>query len=320
MIGSTRSSTKRRTLSRTARSSSERRLSMLKKSSMGGTYRVRPPCHNQLWPDARRSGAAPGARRADAAMPTSRAFARKPAPWSIGAPGLVLPLMHHLVQQRVQRLVPAVAAQCRQLIAISPGSPALRRRVVAEPALHAARHANRNGLQRAAEMLGVVPLVPLGELRSASGSSSGRVRSRRDRPARRRRPNATTIRRCAARRSARVRPSTNCDDRLVHLVGAREVALVHAQLVAAEAHHHVAVPRQPARADALEAQARAAARAARRRCAARRVELERRAAPVAAGRRRTDFSARSISPDRRRSRAGRPTRPASTPRSRRPRS
>src|SRR5438874_10546919 len=59
MIGSTRSSTKRRTLSRTARSSSESEPSMLKKSIMGRKVIVRAPAHSGphwLW-NSERDGA-----------------------------------------------------------------------------------------------------------------------------------------------------------------------------------------------------------------------------------------------------------------------
>ena len=65
------------------------------------------------------------------------------------------------------------------------------------------------------------------------------------------------------------------DDRREHLRRRVEVALVHAQLAAAEAHHHGAVPRQPAALDARQAERAQHARAARRRCAAAASSVER---------------------------------------------
>src|SRR5512146_3517692 len=99
MIGSTRSSTNARTLSRTARSSSERSESMLKKSSMARNLRRRPSDRalgRRFDPDLARLGA------------ESTPVVERKA-------GFVLPLVHHLVQQRVERFVPTVAAQ------VSPG-------------------------------------------------------------------------------------------------------------------------------------------------------------------------------------------------------
>ena len=59
-------------------------------------------------------------------------------------PLLVLPLVHHLVEESVERLFPAIAPDVPSaqndlgLIAIG------RRAVVSEPAFHTARHANRH--------------------------------------------------------------------------------------------------------------------------------------------------------------------------------
>src|SRR5262245_48972730 len=81
------------------------------------------------------------------------------------ASGLVLPLMHHLVQQGLQRFGPSVAPK------VTPTDRELRRcskrgsRVVSQPAPHATRHTDGNGLQLPTEMLGVVARVPAGELR-----------------------------------------------------------------------------------------------------------------------------------------------------------
>ena len=67
-------------------------------------------------------------------------------------PCFVLPLMHHLVQQRLNRLVPAVpadmAAADHDLRAISL-LPA--QRVMPQPRFHPARDANRNRAQLSTE-------------------------------------------------------------------------------------------------------------------------------------------------------------------------
>src|SRR3954469_13608622 len=79
-------------------------------------------------------------------------------------PLLVLPLVHHLVEQRVQRFIPAIAADVAAtdhdlgLATFPPGA------VVAESALHASRNSNRDGAQRSAEALVVVDGVQPREL------------------------------------------------------------------------------------------------------------------------------------------------------------
>src|SRR5438874_1560492 len=111
MIGSTRSFTNPRTLSRTARSSSERALSMLKKSfAMGGKITARltrlsllPPLSRGLPRDLsvlHRFHHATGRRR----DPNLARLLPKRAAVIDPVAVLVLPLVHHLVQQRVQRL------------------------------------------------------------------------------------------------------------------------------------------------------------------------------------------------------------------------
>jgi hypothetical protein len=60
-------------------------------------------------PAARRAGRGATARGAPRGDATSRALRGSRAVVD-GWPALVLPLVHHLVQQRVQRLLPAVAA------------------------------------------------------------------------------------------------------------------------------------------------------------------------------------------------------------------
>src|SRR5687767_15390992 len=91
MMGSTRSSTKRRTESRTARSSSERSESTLKKSCMAGKTI---------------SGGFSASVRRDSDF---SCFHAEGSPMIDGQAILVLPLVHHLVEQRLQRLIPAIA-------------------------------------------------------------------------------------------------------------------------------------------------------------------------------------------------------------------
>src|SRR5205085_342507 len=79
-------------------------------------------------------------------------------------PLLVLPLVHHLVQQGVQRFLPAVApdmaAADYDLRLTTLGC----RTVVSEPAAHPTRDANWNPAQLSREALGVVDLVPARQL------------------------------------------------------------------------------------------------------------------------------------------------------------
>src|SRR4051812_11034926 len=77
---------------------------------------------------------------------------------------LVLPLVHHLVQQRVQRFIPAVAADVAATDHDLGLATFARRAVVAEPALHAPRDADRDSAQRSAESLVVVDSVQSGQL------------------------------------------------------------------------------------------------------------------------------------------------------------
>src|SRR6185503_16241799 len=169
MIGSTRSSTKRRTLSRTARSSSLSWLSMSKKSSMVEWYRVVSFVSRGMAADAARARRASfvarertACRRGDAHL--ARLGAKRP-PVIDGVSGLVLPLVHHLVQQRVQRFLPPVPPQ------VPPADRDLRRLargaygVVPQPAPHAPRYADRNGLQTVVKMPGVVLCMTARQLR-----------------------------------------------------------------------------------------------------------------------------------------------------------
>src|SRR5512146_2842507 len=169
--------------------------------------------------------------------------------------GFVLPLVHHLVQERVQRLVPPMATEMppgdRDLGAVA----VLGRRVVPEPAPHPARDANRHRLERVAEILGVVPSVPLRQslrrrlvLRTHALAAHRRVGHARRRDA--------ELDDSAARdpplgaRSA----LDEAHDRRVHLERRLEIPLVHTKLRAAETHHHVAIARELTARDAAESQ------------------------------------------------------------------
>src|SRR5438094_7539031 len=92
MMGNTRSSTKRRTLSRMARSSSESCASIPKKSIMAGKL-----CGD----DSAR-------RRWDSNF---ACFGAKQAAVVDLITILVLPLVHHLVKQRPKRFLPSFATQ-----------------------------------------------------------------------------------------------------------------------------------------------------------------------------------------------------------------
>jgi len=95
-----------------------------------------------------------------------------------GQPALVLPLMHHLVQQRLDGLAPTmssdVTATYRDLGALAQW---IAVSVVPKPALHASRHPYRNPRKPAAEPLAVQQLIGTDELfshRSIVGMSSFR--------------------------------------------------------------------------------------------------------------------------------------------------
>src|SRR5205085_2806166 len=79
--------------------------------------------------------------------------------------GFVLPLVHHLMKQRVTRLLPPDAAN------VAPAQRDLRRLavrgagVVSEAAPHAPRDAKRDRFEPAVKMLDVVARMPSRELR-----------------------------------------------------------------------------------------------------------------------------------------------------------
>src|SRR5436190_3313577 len=126
MIGSTRSSTKRRTLSRTARSSSERSDSIPKKSIIRGKA-------------TSGSHGSPGER----SNPHFARFLSECGSVVDGQAALVLPLVYHLMEERVERLLPPVVPQMpaadgdlRRLAALRGGG------VVAQAGAHSAGDAD----------------------------------------------------------------------------------------------------------------------------------------------------------------------------------
>src|SRR3954471_9208419 len=96
-------------------------------------------------------------------------------------PLLVLPLVHHLVQQRVQCFVPAVAADVAAADDDLGLATFTRGAVMAKSALHAPRNAYRDGAQRSAEALVVVDGVQAREL--AYERDVGGIRPLRSAPA-----------------------------------------------------------------------------------------------------------------------------------------
>src|SRR5262245_20154042 len=111
MTGRTRSSTKRRTLSLTAFSSSERRESIPKKSNIGngelgkGKLRLR----EREWEREkvlRRDGSLRARRN-----PNLTRLPAKRRPMIDGESGFVLPLVNHLMEQCLTHLVPSVTPE-----------------------------------------------------------------------------------------------------------------------------------------------------------------------------------------------------------------
>src|SRR5690242_8112377 len=151
-------------------------------------------------------------------------------------PLLILPLVHHLVQKRVHRFVPAVAANVAPADNNFRLAAFCRRTVVAESAAHPSRDAYWNLAQLAAEPLVVVGAVPLRELSyqrhvRGMGLLRGALATRRFRFGDRKFQDGAT------RRVARdARPSVHeGDDRLPHLLTRLEEAVVDAKLTAAVA-------------------------------------------------------------------------------------
>jgi hypothetical protein len=164
-----------------------------------------------------------------------------------GEPLLVLPLVHHLVEQRVERLLPAItpnvpsAQNDLRLMAVR------RRTVVTEPTLHSTRHPNRHLAECPAEPLFIVRRVPARQL--VNDREVGRMGSlRRASSARRiRRPRHRKL----ENRSARVVPHHSIpamhedDNRLPHILAGAEEAVVNPELASAVADDDGAVRREP---------------------------------------------------------------------------
>src|ERR1035437_3579362 len=119
-----------------------------------------------------------------------------------------------------------------------------------QPALHSARHADRDRLAPPVEVARVVALVPRRELLHDVLVVGMRALPSRRRPGRTNREGDDDPL-CGAALGART-PLHEGDHRAQHRFRSVEVALVHAQLAAAEADHHVAVAREPSARDALE--------------------------------------------------------------------
>ena len=165
-------------------------------------------------------------------------------------PGLVLPLMHHLVQQRVQGLCPSIAPK------VPPADRDLRRLVrrcrgvVAQPALHATRYADLNRRKTSMKVPSVVARVPLLELRGRG--LVVRVRAFLARRTRRRR-NRMRHDHALRRATLSARPCFHkADNRAMNSFWCVEKAFVDAELAAAEAHQHVPVVRELRALDAAE--------------------------------------------------------------------
>ena len=164
----------------------------------------------------------------------------------------ILPLVNHLVEQRLEGLGPAMTpempARDGDLSTLTTGRGA----VMSEPTPHPARYAYRNRFQIAAEMFGVEALVPLTELERerfvvgvsllAPSALWRRLHLEGDDPLTGRAPRGA--------RSA----LDESHDRLVHLDRRGEIALVHAKTLALKAHHHVSVSREAAIVDSPQSQ------------------------------------------------------------------
>ena len=158
-------------------------------------------------------------------------------------PGLVLPLMNHFVEQRVERLVPSVPADVSPADRDLRGVAARGAGVVPQPTPHSSRHANGNAAKRATKVLRVVVRMPsrqLGHERSVFFPRSW--------PSRRRRGTRYGVGDDRPLRGMPLDPRApfdEDDDRAQDDHRRVEVPFVHAQLSPAEAHHDVTVPCHP---------------------------------------------------------------------------
>ena len=79
---------------------------------------------------------------------------------------LILPLVHHFVQERVQSLVQAVTAKVTARDGDLWGNAGTLWRVVAEPRLHSPGHTYRNRRKLPVKLFRIVLLMPLGHSHS----------------------------------------------------------------------------------------------------------------------------------------------------------
>jgi len=161
-------------------------------------------------------------------------------------PLLILPLMHHLVQQRVQRFVPAIAPNVAAAQDDLRLAAFARRTVVTEAALHAARDANRHLAQHTVESLLVVGLVQPHQL--ANQRHVGRA-GPLGRALLARKVGRASNWKLQNRPPGFVAHDTRAavdegDDRLPHVLAGGEEAVVDAQLATAVAHDDSTIRRQ----------------------------------------------------------------------------
>ena len=123
--------------------------------------RVSPPDRCRTRPTGNRAADSPFRSREDTDLP--RLVAERRAVIHRDA-GLRLPLMHHLVQQRVLHLGPAMAGDVATTDGDldRPPGPDLHAQL-AEPRPHPAGEPERQAPQRSAEVLAVEPLVGLAQ-------------------------------------------------------------------------------------------------------------------------------------------------------------
>ncbi len=165
---------------------------------------------------------------------------------------LILPLVHHFVQQGVERLGPSMAANVATadddlgaIVGAAGGA------VVAKTALHPARHAQRHDTELPREMPSIVLRMPGFEL-----PNEGRVGGIRRLPGTADRWRALDrVRQDRASGGGAMRTGATTregDDRREHRGWCAEERLVDAQLAAAEAHDDGAIAREPAGIEAFQ--------------------------------------------------------------------
>ena len=169
-------------------------------------------------------------------------------------PVLVLPLVHHLVEQGVECLrhsvPPNVTAADHDL---GPVIIAARGAVVTEPALHSPRDAQAYAAQLSGKVERVVLGMPANQLLDERGIVGMRLLARTTNgraPLYWVRENRPPCRR-ALRPGA---PAGEGDDRCEDFRGCRQEVFVQPQLASAKAHHHRAVAGEPAAFDSPQPQ------------------------------------------------------------------